>query len=157
MEYSAPYTRAEYPCTTSSQSASNELFSFPSAEPTTSSQPSHHGHYPHEGEIVEEKRSIETPRPFRTSLIDSLRDRFPNGPPETYDEFIQVSLSNIPPGIIDTYESEFPKQRAKASPLRTLFNATSQLITSTAASVMSHSCKSAWALNSDSLLIFCQI
>ncbi|PVG04016.1 hypothetical protein CPB86DRAFT_313674 [Serendipita vermifera] len=139
MDYSAPYTRAEYPCTTSSQSASNELFPFPSAEPTTSSQPSHHDHYPLEGEIVEEKRSLETPRPFRTSLIDSLRDRFPNGPPETYDEFIQVSLSNIPPGIIDNYESEFPTQRTKVSALRTLFNATSQLITSTAASMVSHS------------------
>ncbi|CAG8674905.1 7048_t:CDS:2, partial [Acaulospora colombiana] len=107
-------------------------------EPTTSSQPSH-DHYQHEEEIVEEKRSLETPRPFRTSLIDSLRDRFPNGPPETYDEFIQVSLSNIPPGIIDNYESEFPTQRTKVSTLRTLFNATSQLITSTAASMVSSS------------------
>lgn len=54
----------------------------------------------HDASEVSQENSVvhdtENSCPYRSSLLQALKQRFPNGPPEVYDEFIRVSLNDIP-------------------------------------------------------------
>jgi hypothetical protein len=55
----------------------------------------------------------------RSSLIDALRQRFPDGPPTAYDQFISVSLNDVPPNEMLTINPRARREGAtRASPLK---------------------------------------
>lgn len=60
--------------------------------PSDSSHQSHPVASPWDRELHPKQRLHQ-----RSSLIDALRQRFPDGPPAVYDQFISVSLNDVPP------------------------------------------------------------
>lgn len=85
----------------------------------------------------DECHDTEKPRPYRSSLIQVLRDRFPDGPPAVYDEFIRVSLNEIPPEA-SLHENDGYKRPSTTTRLTRM---TSQLWSVLAGSIASRPCE----------------
>lgn len=72
--------------------------------------------------------------------MDSLRYRFPDGrPPRAYDEFIQVTLNDVPPdsALVDNVNASHQNEPLHLSPVQRLQRMTSRVFATISASAVS--------------------
>jgi hypothetical protein len=86
----------------------------------------------------------EKKRAFRSSLMENLRNRFPDGrPPQAYDDFIQVSLNDVPPDsdLVMDEETGAAEEHTRLSPVERLSRMTSRVFATISNSLASRPCK----------------
>lgn len=113
--------------------ASDSFLSPSSAAIHATSESSHRTHTQWDSDEYDE---TEKSPPYRSNLLQALKERFPNGPPTVYDEFIRVSLNEVPPEANETQVYQPPSATTRLSRM------TSQLWSALAGSIVSRPCES---------------
>jgi hypothetical protein len=127
--------------------ATSQSFLCPSSallhQPSESSYRSHY-YPPYKSQKGnEDVKGNDKKRAFRSSLMDNLRNRFPDGrPPQAYDDFIQVSLNDVPldSDLVLDEETGVAEEPTGISPVKRLGRMTSRVFATIANSLASRPC-----------------